>query len=336
MGETKTNHCRHPGLDPRSKATAHTFQYLCAWLWTPVFAGVTERLSCLLSYFLFLTPCAAATFTATNHETLNQALIHAKGGDIIRLAPGNYGDLALAGTDFLQPVTLQSTNKNNPAVFSDIHLRAMANLTFDSLAVTRSLIMKDSQHINILNSHFSSSKTFLPETGYGLFMMRSNTITVENSVFTTLPRGIAMSGCSIVKIIGNELFAIDKQGINGVASSDIEISGNYFHDFTASPHLDMVQFWTANSIAASHDVTVRDNIFMQPAPAYNQPMQGVAIAFTAQNNLRYKHILIQNNLINEYFGAILSLAHLDESEPLQNTTAFKPNAVTEKWHYVRH
>ncbi len=289
----------------------------------------------LLLYFI-LTPCTAATFTATNHETLNQVLIHAHGGDVIKLTPGTYGDLVLAGTDFLQPVIMQSLDTKKPAMFSDILLRSMANLTFDGIAITRALIMKDAHHITVLNSHFSSTKAHAPETKYGVFMLRSHTITLSNNVLRDLPRGIAMSASSAIKITGNEFFAIETQGINGAASSDVEISGNYCHDFIASPHLDMIQFWTGNSIAGSESVTIRDNVFTQPVPAEGQPMQGIAIAFTAQSALRYKHIIIQNNFINENFGTSLLVSHLDESQLLQNTEAFKPNVVTERWHYVRH
>ncbi len=284
-----------------------------------------------VSYICFAIPCTADTITVLNAETLNQALVHAKGGDIILLAEGRYGDLALAGTDFLKPVVLRSRDKTKPAQFSNIILRATAQLTFDSIAVTRSLVIKDADHIRIINSHFSAEDSKPPENGYGIFILRCKVISLTDNVITALPRGIALSDSNTVDITGNELFYIGKQGINGVASHDIIITGNYFHDFTASPHLDMIQFWTANSIVGSHHITIRDNLFIQPKPAENLPMQGVAIAFTAQNALRYTHIVIQNNLINDYFGATLALAHLDQSQLLQNTDAFSPNAATSRW-----
>ena len=66
----------------------------------------------------------AATTLVSGAGELSVSLERASAGDTNRLAPGNYGALSLNNRVFTQFVTLESSNKLIPPVFTHIEIEA--------------------------------------------------------------------------------------------------------------------------------------------------------------------------------------------------------------------
>ena len=82
----------------------------------------------------------ANVFSVSTADELRSALNSAQGGDTIELAGGDYGKLDLQTSQtfgvkaiYDSPVTITSSDPNNPASFSGMDLRQVQNLTFDSV-----------------------------------------------------------------------------------------------------------------------------------------------------------------------------------------------------------
>ncbi len=68
---------------------------------------------------------------------LTAAFAAAGGGDTIRLAPGTYGPVLLAGRDFEPALTIISADRAQPAVFAGrVHLKGVEGVTLEALRIT--------------------------------------------------------------------------------------------------------------------------------------------------------------------------------------------------------
>ena len=73
--------------------------------------------------------------TTGDTAALIAALMAAKGGEVISLKPGFYGDFAIAGKQYASPVRIVSEDTLRPATFGRIAVTGVGNLTFDSIAL---------------------------------------------------------------------------------------------------------------------------------------------------------------------------------------------------------
>ena len=77
----------------------------------------------------------AATVTVKTNAQLVAALKSAVGGDIIKVAPGNYGDFRIRGVRFGQAVTIVAADSLKPPVFSPMHIRESSGLNLSRMVV---------------------------------------------------------------------------------------------------------------------------------------------------------------------------------------------------------
>ena len=78
----------------------------------------------------------APTIKVSSSSELMSALAHAKGGEVLLLQPGNYGDLVLHDqrmpfVKFSAPVTMRSGDPQRLATFTSVKLMGVENLTFE-------------------------------------------------------------------------------------------------------------------------------------------------------------------------------------------------------------
>lgn len=96
-----------------------------------------------------------------------KAVQSAKGGDVIKLAPGKYGRQNLSGRKYPSNVTIQSANPNQPAEFVTLTLENTANITLNNLkfqndgkvphSMTKpevAVTIKNARNIHVMNSSF--------------------------------------------------------------------------------------------------------------------------------------------------------------------------------------
>ena len=70
--------------------------------------------------------------TVSSAAQLSTALQTATGGDVIRLAAGNYGDFSINSKAFASDVTITSADSGNPAVFHTLNITNSSNLNSTS------------------------------------------------------------------------------------------------------------------------------------------------------------------------------------------------------------
>jgi hypothetical protein len=276
------------------------------------------------------------------------------GGGTIYLTRGFSPDdqIALFGGG-RHPVHITSANPNNPVEisrisFDDVDNVRVSNVNVDSSDVSRPDFMRDmdindSSRIEIANSTFTSngSVVFDPTDrnailGERLSMVRdSQDITVTGNYISGYEQGLTFQESSQLTISNNEITAMQGDGIRLAGVENVMVSGNYMHDFSATPneftHSDFIQMWTRNADTMSRDVTITGNVL--------DTGNGVAVQAIWVGNTEYRggntsHIYrdieVTDNLI--YSGAANGIGIEGANGVLveDNTLLWNQDAVTIK------
>ena len=271
---------------------------------------------------------ASTVITVENKEELEAALRTARGGEIIELKGGDYGDLSIVGEDvsFGEEVTIRSADTDSPATFSEISLRNVANLTFDSIAIEfvseagldrkaadeqNAVSVSGSTNITIRNSVFEGDTHDEPGStieglpvGVGIFVRGSDDVTVEGNEFSNWGRAAKFRETTDLTVEGNDVHSIRSDGMNFADVDRVLIQGNHFHDFlsyaSVSDHRDMIQFWTAGTDSPSTDIVIRDNIMNSGSGVGTQTIlmgNELVSRYGAGEEMFYRNVTIENNLI---------------------------------------
>lgn len=217
---------------------------------------------------------------------LTEALRGARAGQVIELAPGQYGRLEIVGrrgrpVSFTQPIVIRSADAARPAELASIELRFVENITFDNLDLryryasadtmrTKPFTVRESSGVTFSRSRFIgdvATGTGTPAdgfgTGIGLEVVASSGVTLEDSRFETWHRGAVFAQSRNLIVRGNEIRDLRSDGFNFAEVSNVVIERNRFLGFrtslTTGDHPDMIQFWTNKTKSPSTDVAIRDN-----------------------------------------------------------------------------
>ncbi len=241
--------------------------------------------------------------TVNSSAALTAALSSAHGGDTIQLAAGVYSPLMLQNLNFTSQVTITSQDPAHEAVLTGLTLRNDTNLTFQKLELTVDPAKPDNPFqvlnstnvkLDHLNVHGSMDGNAQNDAG-ALIIRGSTNVSVTNSEFQQLHFGITHLDNSGVTISGNYFHDIRTDGIRGGGSSNVTVDHNYFTNFypTATDHGDAIQFWTTNTTASAHNITVSDNVILRGAGGL---VQGVFITDQV-GNLPFINVKVADNLV---------------------------------------
>lgn len=221
-----------------------------------------------------------------NAGELEAALSKARGGEVLQLAPGHYGDLLLRGKAsspiaFARPVTITSLDPGARAVFGSVTFFFVQNITFSEVDFTyvykegekanaSPFQMRDVSDITITRSHFTGDNargTGTGADGYatarGVFFLGGRNIRVQDNVFRNWHRAGVFGRIEGLTVSGNEVADNRSDGFNFADVRDVLIERNYLHSFrinlATGDHPDMIQFWTNGTKAASERIVIRDN-----------------------------------------------------------------------------
>lgn len=158
----------------------------------------------------------------------------------ITLAPGNYGDLSLRGTE---AVTLRSADFSRPATFSSATLIGVRSLTFDG--------------IRFEGQNYAGGEL----SGDGVSLRGCVSVSIERSEVRGFNQGIKLLECTGVWVSNTDIHTIAGDGIKVAKVKGLWVEDCHLHDFRANPgsakHRDMIQIFTKGHEYASSAVTIR-------------------------------------------------------------------------------
>jgi pectate lyase len=239
--------------------------------------------------------------TVDNTRDLIGAIESSRPGDTIFMAPGVYDGFKLGKLAFDGTVTVTSADPNKPAVFTDFRLNGVQGLTFTNLEFhatqgSFSFEVKNGENVHFDRVHFHGSLDGDSSNDpSGLGFSGSKNISVTNSEFQQLARGLAISSSEGITVSGNKFHDLRLDGMNFAQVGDVRILNNAFRNFRpdADDHPDAIQFWTSGTTTPSHDIVISGNVIMRGEGAY---IQGIFLR-DQLGTLPYERVTISDNLI---------------------------------------
>lgn len=251
------------------------------------------------------------TINVSTTAQLVSVLKTAAGGDVIQLAPGVYSGMSFkVAPTFQTNVTITSADPDHQAVLTDFTLSGAKGLTFTNLEFKAldhpDLIANDGSFV-AFKFYNSSNLTFDKISVHGsldgnsqndvsgISVRGSNNITIMNSEFQQLERGVAIGQSTNIKITNNTVHDLRSDGFDFAEVKKVIVSDNTFRDFTPlkDDHPDAIQFWTTGTKTASTDINISGNVILKGDGAYSQ---GIFLRDQI-GNLAYERVTISDNLI---------------------------------------
>ncbi len=219
----------------------------------------------------------AATLAATP-DSIGSVIARASAGDVIRLAPGDYGNIDLKGKSWQPAITIEA----GTATIANVRLNAITGFHWRG-------------------GQFDGGDT--RTTGFSAG--GSQDIRLERAVFNRFTRnGVVIGGSSDVDLIGNRFAGMGSDGIQVAESRRITIDGNNCADFhhTEKAHPDCIQLWSRPATPATADIIIRNNVM-------NGTMQGISLFNHVRNGVDdggFDRITIIGNdvAISDYYHGI--------------------------------
>ncbi len=263
-------------------------------------------------------PTPVDPVNAGNVAALNAALAAATGGEIIALAPGNYGDFSLASKAYATPVKLTSLDPASPATFRSLSFSRVENLIIDGLAVVFTPVATTSsiaagiglvncKRVTIANCKAKSGP--MPTdgllTGRGISVLTSIDIALTGNDISQFRRGI-MTGQVDGLVIGYNWIHDNRTSLlSGGGIDNALIEGNHLersnpNNFGGTgDHGDFIHYWTSSTqTKPSDNIVIRNNFIEQGG--------GTALLGIYMDNNSSPHgftnVTIENNVLHNSNG----------------------------------
>jgi Ca2+-binding RTX toxin-like protein len=240
---------------------------------------------------------------ANSTKALLSVLKSAQSGDTILLEAGNYSGVNVKGLKFDGVVTIASKDPNDPAVLTGLSISGSEGLKFSNLEFDLSsphtvwnLSIVNSKNIELNGLDIHGSLNDNPGDDRSAVLVRgSSDVRVLNSEFQQLDHGISMVASNGVRLEGNAFHDIRADGVIGSGSSNVQVVDNTFTDFhpVDGDHPDAIQFFTRNTTASAHDITISGNLIARGDGAI---IQGIFVTDQV-GNLPYQDLVITNNVL---------------------------------------
>ena len=258
---------------------------------------------------------------------LYDAIAHAKGGDTIQLAGGNYGALVMNtysgfNINFPSNVTITSADPLHPATLTGLALSGVSNLTLDGVVCDYTFKPGDQtyaapfavyggQNISVQNCTFNgdvASGLTTADNGFGtgtaLTIRGTTHVNVSDNEISNFCRGITVMQSSDVTVAGNDIYNLRMDGMELAQVQGVTIQANYIHDFRGSPtsgdHPDMIQFWTTGTTQPSTNINISGNVLDIGAGTWTQSIfmrNELVETGAAGQSMYYQNISIADNVI---------------------------------------
>jgi hypothetical protein len=261
----------------------------------------------LLATPVSVTSPVSAAIHIADQAALNKALLFAKGGETLRLAPGDYA-FKLTNKQFAAPLVVTSADPKTKARFSYLGLNDVSNIVFRQVEIGRAMKEGENTENTIMGkvaggSDISFDQCYVHGSldgdprndGIGLQIRAAKNVSVTNCEFEQLGRGGQFFWIDNVTVKGNHVHDIRSDGFDFSGIVGALIQGNRFQNWMRikSDHPDAIQFASAGSKRSSTDIVVRDNVVLC---SNGTGSQGIFMRDEG-SNLPYLRITIENNFI---------------------------------------
>jgi len=289
------------------------------------------------------------TIIVSDAKSLTAALSTAKGGDIIKLAGGEYGDFSIKGKIFATDITIMSASKDKPAEFNTLTVSGSDGINFiditvdftpsaTTLSFSSAVKISGSTDITFTGGRIEGGPAIngvtqdaleLDKTGNvigmpagrGLTIENSKEITIENVDISQFHRGMVLSNSSDLVIKNNDIHNLRTSPIVGGGLNRVTIEGNHLSEtqpfrWGSVDHADFIHIWTSDSqTAPSTDIKIINNVIEQ---GDGEAILGIYLDDNA-NAMGFSNATISNNLIMNGNGQGLRLENVFNSKVTDNT-----------------
>lgn len=256
----------------------------------------------LLGSLFLASPAAAKTLQAASAGDLLNRLQAADAGDVILLAPGDYGAVTIHRIRRPGHVTIASARNNARATFTGLTVQECSNLVVRGVEVA---VTPESTGVKILSSEkialdglviHGSPTPDAVGAGQGVLIRKSVDVSVSRTEFHHLINGLAHLDDDGLTITRNLFHDLRVDGVRGGGSSRVTISHNAFWNFFRAPrdHPDAIQFWTTNTSASARSIEIVGNLIMR---GEGGPMQGIFIGDESKGKYPFYGLNIRDNIV---------------------------------------
>jgi len=219
-------------------------------------------------------------------------------GITIGLEPGFYGRMTLQD---IKGLTLTSTDPTKPASFEAINIKGGNRVTLTHLnlegsitGLTYRLQILSSTDINASKLNLVGGGDYSQGAPGGAFIRWGNRVSLTGLKVSLVVNGIKFSDSSQVTISDNIIRDFRSDAIQGTATSQLLISGNYISGAHPVPgdHPDGIQLFTLEKQTSASDIVIRDNLIERGAGGL---MQGIFIGARDENP--YINLQITKNMV---------------------------------------
>jgi len=290
----------------------------------------TQSIAVLMIAVFSTTGNASAADIAVNDAaSLAAAIETAEPGDRLLLAEGNYGAFAIRNRSFSPAIEITAAQATAP-IFTEIELRDVQGVHFSDLAISfgpttapRTTYAVDVQRgtdVAFSAMEFEGAADENPDNdAQGLNIRDSQDVTVENSNFHDLFRGVAILDSTNTNVTQSTFRNISSDGIVGRGDFGVLIEDNFFTDFfltsVGNVHPDAIQFWDSGASRENRDLTIRGNVILR---GVGDPSQGI---FIKAGSMASENIVIENNVIQQSMIQGLYLENVVGATVNNNTIA---------------
>lgn len=268
-----------------------------------------------------------------------RALVSARAGQAIVLAPGTYPRLTIrnikkGGDQFL---IIRSADPARPAQVAGFDIQDSERIWLQQLDIgpapgtpTRAsgaiVVARNGAHLGLVHSELRGSidRDWGNDPDGAWFTLVDNVTFAANDLHD-LGRGVVIGGARGARVAQNRFVDIRSDGADFSGVQNVEIDGNFFSSFHPVPpdHPDFIQFWQKNAlIADTHTVAIRNNVMLHGDGDTMSP-QAIFIG-NDQPGMLYRDFVVENNIIYNASAHGISLYDMVGGRVANNTVVMFP------------
>lgn len=293
-----------------------------------------------------------ATITVSTSKELEVAIetLAAGNGGTVLISPGDdtiFLDVRDVAATEENAILIRSLDPDDPVVLRDINIMNSSYLTLTDVTVDsgdygaersghiQDIRVLDSANIEIVGITMQGNGTGMVgieedaiQGENAVYIFNGQDITFSHNIMSGYFHGLGIAGAEGLKIVNNEIFEMQGDGIRGGGVHDALIADNYMHDFTGSAnsvtHADMIQLWGGYPEGLiNKNVEITGNILDSGS---GMATQGILIQndkFYSEGNalegVYNEDIYIHNNLIHNGQGHGITV-HAVKNAVIENNT----------------